>query len=243
MSKFFWPHFKLSGKKEAGRTNWWLDLITIVSKIRPKEGNAVLPEWKCIFEKAKKKIKEIFFCFWCHCVWWSCIDLSPISDQFGFICNKFDSIKKDFQRRMKLQRWEEAGFLHFYGDTEVGLHKCKETCLRFRICMGIDVYSGVHSRTLSRGSRTMLQTLHLAAMLQLKVDNLLRIHGCIIFAINFLVCICIFVCARVCLCVLCLCMCVWECACLMQHTWEVSHKAGLSSQEHVPHAASTKQSF
>ena len=103
---FFWPHFKLSGKKEAGRTNWWLDLITIVSKIRPKEGNAVLPEWKCIFEKAKNQRKnliifllnyKLFFCFWCHCVWWSCIELSPISDQFGFICNKFDSIKKTFK--------------------------------------------------------------------------------------------------------------------------------------------------
>ena len=162
-------------------------------------------------QKTEKKLKKYFLFLMPLCLMESCIELSPISDQFGFICNKFDSIKKDFQRRMKLQRWEEAGFLHFYGDTEVGLHKCKETCLRFRICMGIDVYSGVHSRTLSRGSRTMLQTLHLAAMLQLKVDNLLRIHGCIIFAINFLVCICIFVCARVCLCVLCLCMCVGVC--------------------------------
>ena len=170
---FFWPHFKLSGKKEACRTNWWLDLITIVSKIRPKEGNAVLPEWKCIFEKAKnrEKIKEIFFVFDATV---SDGELYRVVPNFWPIWVHLQQIwfdQKDFQRRMKLQRWEEAGFLHFYGDTEVGLHKCKETCLRFRICMGIDVYLGVHSRTLSRGSRTMLQTLHLAAMLQLKVDN------------------------------------------------------------------------
>ena len=157
------------------------------------------------------------------CLMESCIELSPISDQFGFICNKFDSIKKDFQRRMKLQRWEEAGFLHFYGDTEVGLHKCKETCLRFRICMGIDVYSGVHSRTLSRGSRTMLQTLHLAAMLQLKVDNLHWGSMDVSSSPYTFLFVYAYLCVRVYVCVCCVCVCVCGSVLVWCSTHEKSH--------------------
>ena len=121
-------------------------------------------------QKNREKLKKYFLFLMPLCL----MELYRVVPNFWPIWVHLQQIwfdQKDFQRRMKLQRWEEAGFLHFYGDTEVGLHKCKETCLRFRICMGIDVYLGVHSRTLSRGSRTMLQTLHLAAMLQLKVDN------------------------------------------------------------------------